>query len=220
MEKTKKFEGETFQFNKGRPAVDKRERRGVKRNLFGEGERRSSVNRRLRDQLKMKKQSIKSRHLTHLDKKSSHVQHKHPVITERVSFWIFSHQFLDEHLPSLTGPPLDLPPCLGFSSHLDFPPSSSMLLSSPGLAPVSRYSQDQDPSYPWQDLPTNYSPERLLAPWRRSPACSSKSHVASFTDLAQSLFEGDPPACLEFHQVLVQLLSSLLHKFIFHSAAI
>ena len=145
MEKTKKFEGETFQFNKGRPAVDKRERRGVKRNLFGEGERRSSVNRRLRDQLKMKKQSIKSRHLTHLDKKSSHVQHKHPVITERVSFWIFSHQFLDEHLPSLTGPSLDLPPCLGFSSHLDLPPSSSMLLSFPGLAPVSRYSQDQDP---------------------------------------------------------------------------
>ena len=52
-------EVETFEFNKGRPAVDKRERRGVKRNLFGEGERRSSVNRRLRDQLKMKKQSLK-----------------------------------------------------------------------------------------------------------------------------------------------------------------
>ena len=34
MEKTKKFEGEIFQFYKGRPAVDKRERRGVKRNLF------------------------------------------------------------------------------------------------------------------------------------------------------------------------------------------
>ena len=44
---------------KGRPAEGKER---VKRILFDEGERRLSVNRRLRDQLKMKKQSLKSRH--------------------------------------------------------------------------------------------------------------------------------------------------------------
>ena len=188
-------EVETYEFNKGRPAVDKGQRRGVKRNLFGEGERRSSVNRRLRDQLKMKKQSLKSRQSKHLDERTSQVQHKDPVITERVSSWIISHQFLDEHLPSLLSPSPHLPPCPSFSPLLEHPPSSSMLLFSPGLAPVPRYSQDLDPSYPWPGLPTSYSAERLLAPWRGSPACSSKSPVASATNLAQSFFADDPPAC-------------------------
>jgi len=189
-------EADTFQFNKGRPAVDKMERRGVKRNLFGEGERRSSVNRRLRDQLKRKKQSLKSRQSKHLAKRSSQVQHKVPVIIESVSSsWKISDQFLDEHLPTITGPSPYLPPCPGFSPHLEHPPSSSMLLFSPGLPPVPRYSQDQDPSHPWPGLPTSYSAERLLAPWRGSSACSSKSPVASFTNLAQSLFADDPPVC-------------------------
>merc|ERR1719318_2139919 len=114
MGKGTNYEAETFQFNKGRPAVDKRERRGVKRNLFGEGERRSSVNRRLRNQLKKKKQSLKSRQSKHLDKRTSQVQHKDPAITERVSSWIISHQFLDEHLPSLSAPSPHLSPCPGF----------------------------------------------------------------------------------------------------------
>merc|ERR1719318_2042141 len=127
---------------------------------------------------------------------SSQVQHKVPVIIESVSSsWKISDQFLDEHLASITDPSPYLPPCPGFPPHLEHPPSSSMLLFSPGLLSDPINSQDQDLSYPWPGLPTSYSAERLLAPWRGSPACSSKSHVASFTNLAQSLFADDPPVC-------------------------
>jgi len=55
-----------IQFNKGRPPVDREERRGVKRNLFGDRKERSSVNRKLMDKLKIKKKSLRKRQAKHL----------------------------------------------------------------------------------------------------------------------------------------------------------
>jgi len=84
---------ENYQFNKGRPSIDKQERRMVKRNLFGveekENDRRSSVNRKLRAKLKAKKKLFRSDR--HAGRSSKCVDGQQSVLSERVLSWVSKH---------------------------------------------------------------------------------------------------------------------------------
>ena len=95
MKMVYKKEAKTFQFNKGRPIVDREERRMVKKNLFGEEGSRSSVNAKLRKNLMVKKKLIEtnSRHSHQLDKRASLIRESQPGVAERVSSWVSSQHF-------------------------------------------------------------------------------------------------------------------------------
>merc|ERR1719233_327919 len=81
----------TFEFNQGRPAVDGEEKRRVKRNLFREdGGGKSSVNRKLRAQLKAKKQLFRSNPVPYQGRTLSHHEDRQVAMTERVSSLVAS----------------------------------------------------------------------------------------------------------------------------------
>jgi len=137
----------TFEFNRGRPVVEREEKRRVKRKLFGEekGEGKPSMNRILRAQLKAKKQLFGSNYVPYKGWKLSHHEGRQVEITEGVSSYVAS-----KHLEPFNRPfqfPVEPSPNL-FSLEDDKPRRNSAEFSRtqfPGLGSVQDVSDDRNP---------------------------------------------------------------------------
>jgi len=161
---------ETFQFNRGRPAVDKQEKRRVKRNLFGEkeggGGRRSSVNRKLRAQLKAKKKLFKSNHDPYRGRK---LESRHVEMTDSTSPWVsFNHLKPCSSCPFKL--PVDSSPSLFLSDEEKTRSSAWISLTpSPSLDIVQGVSDDQNLLHEYSPSFFQPSPPAVsLAEWRES----------------------------------------------------
>jgi len=148
----------TFEFHRGRPAVEREEKRRVKRNLFGEekGGGKPSMNRKLGAQLKAKKQLFRSNYVPYQGWKLSHHEEGRQVeITEGVSSYVAS-----KHLEPFNRPfqfPVEPSPNL-FSLEDDKPRRNSAEFSRtqfPGLGSVQDVSDDRNP---FHDFSTSFLP--------------------------------------------------------------
>jgi len=158
---------ETFQFNKGRPVVDTQEKRRVRRNLFGDGEKKSSVNRRLREKMRAKRKLFKSKQ-QHGKKPVSQSQ-----VTDRVSSWVFSHH--PEQNCTADNQSHQLPPPINdlFSVEEEYSGSSPAWMPlSPTIVPGidAGSSEDQEP-YPPSFLQLSLSTVGLPVKTEGSTPC-------------------------------------------------
>jgi len=184
----------TFEFNRGRPAVDMEEKKRVKRNLFRaeDAKGKSSVNRKLSAQLKAKKKLFRSNPVPYQyqGRRLSHHPGRQVEIVESASSWVTSNhrpfQFPEEPSPIL------------FSLEDEEPRRGSAELSRtqfPGLGIVQDVSDDRNPFHDFSpSVPPPFSSAIAHAKWKGFGTGESLTSLEHFCASPQRLdYRCSPP---------------------------